>query len=83
MNASPADETDSEIAAPGSSGGSSRDNLALDETLQRWTDSDTSTVDEDIEGKESAALLTSQRAYSMMLDMQRELMDMQQQHLKR
>jgi len=95
MNPSSADEIDSKTAAPGSSEGSFVDEgLASNESLQRRAVSGindngkdanpsdtTTTADDIIKVKESDALLTLQRTYGMMLEMQRELFDLQQRHL--
>ncbi|KAI7247826.1 hypothetical protein KC343_g2574 [Hortaea werneckii] len=93
MNASSADETNSQTAAPGSSEGSFEKGLASNENLQRRavsgvkdngkdaSPSDTTTADDDIKVNESDALMTLQRTYGMMLEMQKELFDLQQRHL--
>ncbi|KAI6866703.1 hypothetical protein KC343_g1593 [Hortaea werneckii] len=95
MNPSSADEIDSKTAAPGSSEGSFVDEgLASNENLQRRAVSGindngkdanpsdtTTTADDIIKVKESDALMTLQRTYGMMLEMQRELFDLQQRHL--
>ncbi|GAB1728955.1 hypothetical protein NU195Hw_g4985t1 [Hortaea werneckii] len=94
MNASSADETNSQTAAPSSSEWSSEEDLASKDSLQRRAVSGikdngkdanpsdtTSTADDDIKVNESDALMTLQRTYRMMLEMQRELFDLQQRHL--
>ncbi|KAI7278577.1 hypothetical protein KC345_g5902 [Hortaea werneckii] len=94
MKASSADKTDSKTAAPGNPEGSFEEGLASKESLQRRVvsgvkdnggkdanSSDTIPADEVIEVIESDALMTLQRTYGMMLEMQRELFDLQQRHL--
>ncbi|RMZ03287.1 hypothetical protein D0860_06872 [Hortaea werneckii] len=94
MNAPPADETNSKTAVSRSSEGSFEEGLASNEDLQRRAVSGvkdngkdanpsdtTTTADDIIKVKESDALMTLQRTYGMMLEMLRELFDLQQRHL--
>ncbi|KAI7090700.1 hypothetical protein KC356_g1328 [Hortaea werneckii] len=94
MNASSADETETKTAVSGSPEGSFEEVLASKESLQRRAVSEvkcnekdasppgtTAAADGITKVNESAAFLTLQRTYGTMLEMQRELFDLQQRHL--
>ncbi|KAI6796231.1 hypothetical protein KC363_g3734 [Hortaea werneckii] len=94
MKASSSDETETKTAVLGGFEGSFEEVLVSKESLQRRavsgvkdnekdaSPSDTTTAAADtIKVNESAAFLTLQRTYGTMLEMQRELFDLQQRHL--